>query len=160
MGFLEWLKATPLSEWVSGSDYGFYIVLAGHAVGMAVVTGTMFMVALRVLGYSRSVPLRVFDRLFTIAWVGFALNFVTGLALFTANGEHLVGNTAFQIKIGMLAVGGVAVYLTWRAVEADPAVIDGDGVAKMSTRVLAAATLFCWITAIVAGRIIGYTIDY
>ncbi len=160
MGFLDWLQATPVAEWVSGSDYGFYIVLAGHAVGMAVVTGTMFMVSLRVLGYSRSEPLRVFERLFTIAWVGFALNFFTGAALFAANGAHLVGNTAFQIKIGMLAVGGVSVYLTWRAVSADPAVIDGDGSAKTGTKVLAVVTLICWITAIVAGRIIGYTIDY
>ncbi len=160
MGFLDWLAATPVAEWVSASDYGFYIVLAGHAVGMAVVTGTMFMVSLRVLGYSRSEPLRVFERLFQIAWAGFALNFLTGVALFSANGAHLIANRAFQIKIGMLAVGGVAVYLTWRAVSSDPAVIDGDGAAKGSTKVLAALTLLCWITAIVAGRIIGYTIDY
>jgi len=160
MGFLEWMMATPVSEWIQTSDYGFYIVLAGHAVGMAVVTGVMFMVSLRVLGFSRSNPIRVFERLFQIAWAGFALNFVTGAALFGANAEHLIGNRAFQIKIAMLAVGGIAVYLTWRAVSADPAVIDGDGKANAKTKAFAILTLICWITAIVAGRIIGYTISY
>ena len=160
MNILDWLQNTSLAMWVLTSDYGYYICLAGHAIGMAVVAGTMFMVSLRILGYSRSQPLVNFNPLFKIAWAGFALNFVTGAMLFAANGVNLMGNTAFLTKIALIAVGGVAVYALMGAVKAEPALDIPMGVASKKTKALAVLTLSCWCAAIVAGRIIGYTIDY
>ena len=160
MNILDWLKNTPMAMWVVTSNYGYYICLAGHAVGMAVVAGTMFMVCLRVLGFSPSTPLRTFERLFKIAWAGFALNLITGLMLFAANGKNLLENAAFDIKITVIAIGGVTVLLLWRSINADPGLIDGNAAAAPRAKVMAAVTLGCWIAAIVAGRIIGYTINY
>jgi len=39
-------------------------------------------------------------------------------------------------------------------------VVDANGPASSKAKGLAAATLFCWVVAIMFGRIIGYTIDY
>jgi len=125
---------------------------------MAVVAGTMLMAALRVLGFSRHTPLSMFDRLFKIAWAGFALNLVTGVMLFAANAKNLSANLAFLLKLGFIAFGGLAVYFLWRAVKSDAQ--DGEQSAALSTKLLAIMTLGCWVAAIVAGRIIGYTISY
>ena len=159
MNILDWLQGTPMAAWVLTSNYGYYISLAGHAVGMAVVAGTMVIVSLRVLGFSPQAPMSMFDRLFKIAWAGFALNFVTGAMLFASNGRNLSENTAFLIKIALIVIGGVAVFLLWRAVKADDG-LAGARTASGRTKALAALTLACWTGAIVAGRIIGYTIDY
>jgi len=158
MNILEWLVTTPIATWVTTSAYGYYISLSGHAIGMAVVAGTMLMAALRVLGFSRHTPLSMFDRLFKIAWAGFALNLVTGVMLFAANAKNLSANLAFLLKLGFIAFGGLAVYFLWRAVKSDAQ--DGEQSAALSTKLLAIMTLGCWVAAIVAGRIIGYTISY
>jgi hypothetical protein len=160
MNILEWLVTTPIATWVTTSAYGYYICLSGHAIGMAVVAGTMLMAALRVLGFSRHTPLSMFDRLFKIAWAGFALNLVTGVMLFAANAKNLSANLAFLLKLGFIAVGGLAVYFLWRAVKSDEKLQDGEQSATLSTKLLAIMTLGCWVAAIVAGRIIGYTISY
>jgi hypothetical protein len=161
MNFLKSLQQSPIGDWVRSSDYGFYICLAGHAIGMGVVVGAVFMLCIRVLGFSQEQPLLQFEPLFKIAQVGFLLNAATGIALFMANGVNLASNFPFLLKLSFIAVGGVLVWLLWRRLMEERAVvIDGGGAASNQTKMLAAATLACWLIAIMAGRIIGYTIVY
>ncbi len=160
MNFLEGLQQTVMARWVLESDYGFYILLAGHAVGMAVVAGAMFMLAIRVLGYGKDEPMAVFDRLYPVAWWGFALNALTGTILFAANGIHLFQNLAFVLKLVMIALGGVAVFALARGVRQDQAFFEGRASASLRSKVLAVATLGLWTGAIIAGRVIGYTMTY
>ena len=160
MSFLETLQASPIAEWVRDSDYGYYIVLAGHAVGMGVVAGAMLMLALRVYGFARTSSILIFDRLFSIAWLGFVLNAITGVVLFTSNAERLVTNAAFLIKLGLIVVGGFAGWALWRAVQAELTEFEAAGVGSSRLKALAALTALLWTAAIVAGRIIGYTIRY
>ena len=161
MSFLEWLQDSPVGDWVRSSDYGYYVMLSGHAIGMGVVTGIVLMLGLRTLGFAKDQPLLIFERLFTIAWWGFTLNFITGMALFSANGPNLVKNIPFISKLSFIAVGGVMVWLLWRQLmEERLVVIDANGPASTKAKALAVATLVCWVVAIMFGRIIGYTIDY
>ena len=73
MNFLIWLQDSALGAWVAGSIWGYPIVLACHAVGMAVVAGTVVMLNLRVLGFARNVHVTLFDKLSVITWAGLAL---------------------------------------------------------------------------------------
>ena len=161
MNFLQSLQQSPIGDWVRSSDYGYYICLAGHAIGMGVVVGAVFMLCIRVLGFSKEQPLLQFEPLFNIAKVGFALNAATGVALFMANGPNLSKNIPFFIKLSFIAIGGLLLVLLWRRLMDERAVvIDANGPASSQTKALAGVTLACWFIAIMAGRIIGYTIDY
>jgi hypothetical protein len=160
MNFLESLGESPVAEWILYTDYGFYITLAGHAVGMAVVVGMVYMLAARTLGFAQGVPLRIFDKMVTIAWLGFALNAITGVMLFTANGVNLVQNPSFIVKLILIAIGGVVASLQWRNLNANPEVMEGSVAASSQARIMAVASLVLWTGAIVAGRIIGYTANY
>ena len=77
MNVLIWIQDSTLGTWVAGSIWGYPIVLASHALGMAVVVGTVVMINLRVLGFARNVPVTFFDKLSVITWAGLALNVLT-----------------------------------------------------------------------------------
>lgn len=161
MNFLESLQSTPVGDWVLASDYGYYLMLVGHAIGMAVVVGVTVVLCIRVLGFAKEQPLLQLEGLFRVAWAGFALNAATGIALFMANGPNLVKNPPFLIKISCILLGGLCIQLLWRQLMMERAVVvEANGAASVRAKLFACITLGCWLMAIMAGRLIAYTIDY
>lgn len=143
---LDYLSQTALILWVAESDWGYPIVLTLHSIGMALVVGILFMFDLRILGLGKRIPLVAFDTFFPIAWVGFAINLVSGTMLFLANPSIFLSNTAFITKIALLCgAGAVAFVLGRRDLE------------NVVSRTLAASSLVLLLGAITAGRIIAYT---
>lgn len=148
MPFLTWLEEGPIGVWVSESLWGYPIVLTGHAVGMAIVIGVVTVVCLRLLGYAREIPLTSMNRLYTVAWGGFILNFVTGCFLFSGDARRFFFQTMFQIKIGLIILGGISLWLLLRDTRT--------GRETTRTRVIALLTLLFWFGAITAGRLTAY----
>ena len=106
MNFLIWLQDSALGTWVAGSIWGYPIVLACHALGMAVVAGTVTMICVRILGFARAVPLTLFARLSAVAWAGLVLNIVTGLALFSGDPVKFFYHPVFWIQVIVYYNGG------------------------------------------------------
>jgi hypothetical protein len=161
MGFVTTLHESGLGTWVRESAYAYYVLLAIHAVGMAVVVGTIFMLCLRVLGYSKDQALGDFSVLFPVAWVGFFLNFVSGVALFAGNAEKLAQNPPFLLKISFIALGGLLQWMLWRSLNATALAPAGHSAPASPTavsRALAVGTAAAWLFAILLGRVIGYTV--
>src|SRR5437764_2336031 len=90
MDMLTQLEETNLSIWLRESDWSQPILLCFHAVGMAMVVGISLMFSARVLGYAKDFPLAGFDKLFGLAWIGFAMNAVSGTLLFIAEPRRLL----------------------------------------------------------------------
>jgi hypothetical protein len=164
MEFLTWLEETDFSVWMRESDWAHPIVLCFHAVGMGLVVGVGFMFCARVLGYSKSFPLAAFERLFAIAWFGFAMNAVSGVVLFIGEPRRLIVTPAFLIKMVLIALAGFSTWILMRnleGVEWQPAV-DGtvaiEEAIPASAKIAAIFPIVLWVGAIVAGRLIGYTI--
>ena len=161
MSILAAMQSSPIGEWVRSSDYGYYILLAVHAIGMGIVVGTVMMLTIRVLGFAKDQPLLQYQTLFGVAWAGFFVNFASGAGLFMANGENLAKNVPFLLKITFIVIGGVSQWLLWRTLMQErEIVVDANGPASIKAKSIAIFTVSCWIFAIMAGRIIGYTIDY
>src|SRR5258707_12414709 len=108
MEFLAWLEQTDGSVWLRESDWGHPIILCFHAVGMGMVVGISLMYSARILGYARDFPLSVFDRLFGLAWFGFAMNAVSGVLLFFGEPRRLMDTPAFWIKMILIVCAGLA----------------------------------------------------
>lgn len=158
MGFLLWLKETPLVLWARGSDWPHPILLCLHALGMGAVAGIAIVVSLRAFGFAAGTPIAALERPMRIAWLGFFVNAISGVLLFTLDGPEYVQNAAFLIKMGLVAAGGTALYAFWRRLQAEAAATDGKA-ASGPAQVLAAITLALWAGAIVAGRLIAYVMD-
>jgi hypothetical protein len=160
MEFLDWLAQSPIGQVVKGNTLVYYGMLSTHAVGMAAVVGVVFMLSARVFGFSRDLPLAQFGRLYQIAWVGFTLNLLSGLALFASNGRHLIENTPFLLKLTFIALGGLSLWALTRSITEQSAQLQSGGQLSIGAKGLAFITFSLWTAAIVCGRIIAYTIKY
>jgi hypothetical protein len=154
MQLLGWLDQTALALWVRESEWGYPIVLTAHVIGMSAVVGTVLMFGLRALGYAARVPLAWLDSLFSLAWSGFALNALSGIALFVAESNKFLTSTAFQIKMASILAGCVSIWLVARSRGDSGQFLD---VASARTKVIAVISMTLWLGAIVAGRLIAYT---
>ena len=158
MAVLEYLEASPLSQWLSISMAGGPTLLALHSVGMAVVVGLSLMVALRLHHVLPGPGLQVMPGLLRVALWGLALNVVTGVGFFITRGPEYVTATIFLVKMALVAVGATLTAWLWRRlapleqVTGAPAI---DGVA----RALSLAATLAWLGAVVAGRMIAYLSD-
>lgn len=159
MNFLRWLEKEPLGAWVRESEWGYPIVLCAHAVGMAIVVGALLIIYARLLGYG-SLAVAKLRGLTQVAWIGFAINAVSGVLLYAGNARRLTETPAFQIKIALLIVGGWMVWLLWRALEDEPDVMNGAGAASRKLKWIAGLSALVWLGVIFAGRTIGYTINF
>jgi hypothetical protein len=174
---LEAIQNTRLADWVRVSEWGYPIILTLHSVGLAMVVGTLFVIDLRLLGVAKSLPMRALKPLMLLVWLGFTLNLLTGLALFTADADKFYHSPAFRLKICSVIVGvALAVYLNAKAIGA----IDGapttiaagtagvpgaagrawmavnDGAVPRAAKLLACASILVWLAAISLGRYVAY----
>ena len=150
MQALDYISQTAPVLWVAESDFGYPTVLTLHSIGMALVVGIIFVFDLRVLGLGSRLSVRALDAFFPLAWLGLAINTISGTLLFFANYTAFLHNTAFLTKLALLAAAAVCTALLARRDDLETAI---SGVA----RGLAAASLLLLLGAITAGRIIGYT---
>lgn len=152
MQFLLSLQESALSVWISESDWAYPFILTCHAIGMGAIVGFVIVVNLRALGLWRSVSLEAVGTFVPVAALGFVLNFVSGVLLFIPVGPDMILNPAFLIKIGCILGGGVVLWMLMRSIElnAGREVVDARG------KAIAVGCLLFWLSAITAGRLIGY----
>jgi len=151
-----WLENTPVAIWVGVSLWAYPGLLAVHIIGLAVVVGIFTMRDLRLLGMFPGLQPAAFLPLSKLAWIGFIINAISGFLLFTSQATIFVNNLPFLIKISAIIVGMVLAGVIQSRLRlqfagaAEETSIDG------STRAIALASLMCWLTAIIAGRLIAY----
>src|SRR5450432_3327463 len=168
MELLAWLEQTEFSTWLRESDWGYPNVLCVHAVGMGMVVGISFMYSARILGYARDFPLAAFDKLFALAWFGFAMNAISGVLLFIGEPRRLFATPAFWIKMILIVFAGLSLWALAKALEGatdrgapgmpgPDGALAGTGAVAASAKVAAIFSIVFWLGAITAGRLIGYT---
>ncbi len=154
MSFFIWLAESALGHAIRESLWLYPTMLSLHAVGMTVVVGLLLMIDLRVLGFAKAIPMPSLDRLYTVAWIGFILNLLSGSMLFAGDAPRFVTSVPFIIKIVCIVIGGVLAWLLARAVAAAPG--DGSGAMPGNARAIAAISMIVWVTAITSGRLTAY----
>jgi hypothetical protein len=153
---LEEGSQSAIVRWVAESDYGYPFVLTLHAIGMALVVGIMLILDLRVLGFARGVSLTALRSFFRVAWLGLAINVISGSLLFLANYTAFLHNVAFITKLSLLTVAGIGTVLLASELKVSVVATDGE-MPSNRARMIAAALAILWLGAITAGRIVGYT---
>ncbi|MGH9240477.1 MAG: hypothetical protein ACRD3G_20720 [Vicinamibacterales bacterium] len=154
--FLESLQQSAFARFVgeSGSLLGYPTVLFLHTLGLGTVAGVNGAVALRVLGFGRSVPIGPLDRLFPIMWFGFIVSALSGLALLVTDPVTRLHQTVFYVKLIFVALAVVNMQMMRSRIFRSPTA--SDGVLPSNARTLAMASLVLWIGATTAGRLIAY----
>jgi hypothetical protein len=99
---LAWLESTSLAIWMRDSLWAYPIVLTFHAIGMAMLVGTMIIIALRVLGVGRF-SIAPLQKYFLVVWAGFVVNAVSGSILFLTAPSAFAGATHFVVTSGQVS---------------------------------------------------------
>jgi len=151
-----WLESTPIAMWVGLSLWAYPLLLAVHIVGLAIVVGIFSMRDMRLLGLFPGLQPAAFLPLSRLAWVGFIINAISGILLFTSQAVTFVNNTPFLIKIAAILAGMALAGVIQSRLRGELAAVGNLSEISSSTRTIAMASLACWLTAIVAGRLIAY----
>ena len=148
MDLLLWYENGLVGTFIRESIWGSPIVLSSHAVGMATVLGIALMLCMRVLGFARGITVTAFDKLFTVGWIGFAINLISGIILFAGSASLYFFQWTFQLKIGAILVGGILLKVVMNAVRANKS--------ESTQKLLAAACMLCWLVGVITGRLMAY----
>ena len=152
----EQLENTSAALWVGESLWGYPFLLSLHVIGLAVVVGIFSMRGMRLLGLFSGIHPAAFLPLSKLARVGFIINAISGILLFTSQAVTFVNNTPFLLKISCVAAGMVLAEVIQSRLRSELALATGELKISGSTRLIAMVSLSCWLAAIVAGRLVAY----
>lgn len=154
-----WLEGSALGQLMRTSGVWAYgVVNLLHIFGVATLFGSVLAFDLRLLGLWRRVPLSALETpALTLAACGFVLAVSSGTALVSTNGSEYIGNPFLPIKftaigLGLLNVAVVQFLPAWR-IRAAPSPAPRQ---RFALGVVGGTSLACWLTAVAAGRMIGY----
>jgi hypothetical protein len=151
------VESSALSVWLveSPSIWAFPFVLILHTVGLAFLVGVNVAWNVRLLGLGRGVPMQPLERYFRLMWIAFWVNAVSGVLLLIAYPTKALTNPLFYLKLALIGLGLFAAQILRRRVALHPT-LDHEP-APPRLKLLAAASLACWVAAIFAGRFLAYT---
>ena len=155
----EWLEATSLARWVQESQYGFALVVAVHILGLTLSVGTLIWFDLRLLGVSMlRIPVsQLYRRLMPWILSGFAVMFVSGSILLAAYATSAYGNFYFRIKATALVLAGINAIFYHRFTERQIHRWDEARLPSLPARAAGLISILVWSVAILAGRMMSYT---
>ena len=156
---LVWIEGTGLGHVMRESGpWTYAAVNTSHILGVAALFGSILVLDLRLLGVSRRLPLAALASTITpIAIVGFVIAVATGSAMLATKATAYAGNPFLLIKFPAIALGLINVAVlsltpAWRA----RATRELSGGEQRQLAVIGGISLVSWLTAISAGRMIGY----
>ncbi|MFC5419337.1 DUF2214 domain-containing protein [Bosea eneae] len=150
---VDWLGGWPGAVLLQRSGTAYLFVNAAHILGIGLLLGAILPLDLRLAGVLRASALPLVGPiLIRTAACGLALASATGFWLFTVKPAEYLGNTAFLIKLGLLALALGNIALQHRGLK--PALAGGE--IGMCGRVLAVLSASLWLCVLVAGRWIGF----
>src|ERR1700688_1102332 len=158
----DWIEHTNLSEWIRGpSMLAFPAILTVHVLGTGFLAGTSSVIALRILGFARQVPLGLLEKFYPILWVALAGNVVSGTLLLIGYPYKAFTNPLFYVKLSLIAL---AVYLVLRIrndVLRNPQNNKRENASLWKrAKFLAGLSLASWMGTIAAGRFLAYTFTW
>jgi len=139
--FLIWLRESP-------SIWAYPAVFFLHTIGLVFTAGASVVISARLLGAARLLPIAPLARFFKTLWIGAGLTVISGAIMLASDFDTKTHNRLFPLKMA-LVVSAVALMVVLRRRVAQSS-------ESASTRVLAAASLLCWLGAVAAGKFMAY----
>ena len=132
-----------------------------HITGIAALFGSIAVFDLRLLGFSRGIPVKALAR-HVLPWTAasFLLIIPSGFLMFTAHAAEFIASPVFAIKMGLILLAGVNAGLFHTITMRTADVWDAQEMRNLppppSVRLAGAASLLLWIAVIACGRLLAY----
>ena len=156
---MAWLQNSALGHAMRETGVWTYaIVNLTHILGVATLFGAVLVLDLRLLGVWRHITLAaIAEPAIPIAASGFLIAATSGVCLLATKATEYVGNPFLYIKfpaigLGLLNVVVLNCLTAWK----ERKIRDLSPREQAQLAVAGGISLLCWLTAITAGRMIGY----
>lgn len=132
-----------------------------HIVGIGLLFGSIAVLDLRLLGFSRSIPVRKLAR-HVLPWTAgsFLLIVPSGLLMFTAHATEFIDSGVFVVKMLLIMAAGINAALFHTITFRTADVWDSEEMRKLppppSARLAGGLSLLLWISVIACGRLLAY----
>ena len=150
--FAEWLSGTAPSVAIQSTLWFIRLLQATHLLTAGVATASAVLIALRILGWHRAdLPVDAVWRRFApwLGW-GLAIMVVTGALQVLGDPVRAFTATSYWVKMAFLLLSAAGT--RWLARTA----ARQSNAPSLSSTVLAAALIFCWLAIPLLGRTIAY----
>lgn len=156
--FIEVIENSAFAVWVreSPSIFAYTMILSLHAMGLAIIVGLNTIIALRLLGFFRAIPIGALYRLYPWMYVGFTVNALSGLSLLASNASNDLSNWMFYTKLSFIALAMINLELMRNRVFYDSGSLTAGAAPPRNARVFAVLSIVFWAFAIIAGRLTEY----
>lgn len=155
------LEASALGEALRQSLWLYPSIEIVHITGIALLFGSIAVLDLRLLGFSREMSVKKLAR-HVLPWTAasFLLIVPSGLLMFTAHASDYISSPVFAVKMCLIMAAGLNAALfhavTFRAAD----VWDAEEMRKLppppSARIAGAVSLVLWVAVIACGRLLAY----
>ena len=156
----EKIQTTSLGTYIAESTWAFPTLETLHVICLVTVLGTVFVVDLRMLGWTSNkfAVTAVAKDTLPWTWGAFAGAAITGGLLWISKAPDYMGNPYFLLKMATMALAGLNMmyfhFMTWRTVEH----WDRDATMPVAVKVAAALSIIFWLAVVFFGRAIGFTL--
>ena len=151
------IASSPLGTALRESVWLYPTVETLHILGLALLFGSIVVVDLRLLGVRRNVLLGPLIRfVLPVTLLSALLVVPTGLLLFAAHANDLIGNRAFIVKMLLLFAVAINASMFHAGPYRQEIEAPAGHATRGSTRLFAAVSIVLWIAIVVAGRMIAY----
>jgi hypothetical protein len=157
--FSKWLAATSLSHVIQTTKWVIPALQTIHILSVAVVFSSAVLVDLRLWRLlNRDVPLPdVARRFLPTIWPVLLVLLLTGSLLIIGEPKRSLLNSAFYLKMALLAVAIVlTAWLQW-SLSSSPNFWDSNRARRMAGQLAATVSILVWCGILFAGRWIAYT---
>jgi len=143
--FFIWLRESP-------SVWAYPMVFFLHTLGLIFTAGASVVFDARLLGAASQLPVAPFARYFKAIWIGAGITLLSGVVMLGSDLQTRLTNRLFPWKM-LFVVGAIVLTAVLRRRVASAGV---ESRVSVSSRVLAAVSILCWLSAIAAGKFAAY----
>src|SRR5258705_13126312 len=99
LGWCQWLESTPAAAIMRDSTWIFPAVETVHLIGIVLLVGSTSVLDLGLLGFAlnRTPISKLTGRVLPWAWIGLAIQLLTGVLLFASEATKTYPNAAFRL---------------------------------------------------------------
>jgi hypothetical protein len=152
------IEASGLGQAMRQSLWLYPIVEIVHLVGLALLFGSIVVLDLRLLGFSRGISVRKLAQ-HVLPWTAaaFVLIVPSGLAMFAAHASDFIGNPVFALKMGLIFAAGINAAVFHTGIFRNASGWDFGAFPPPAARLAGGLSLLIWISVIACGRLLAYT---
>ncbi|WP_218145326.1 DUF6644 family protein [Parapedobacter koreensis] len=151
------MENTPLAISIRQSLWAYPALEIIHIVGIVMLVGAAFLFDLRLLGFSKNLPLPILSR-HLLPWSarGLLVIIPSGMLLFLTNATSLAFDPTFWLKLVLLGAAGLNALVFHQIIinrHIKPKIQESP---PFGAKICALFSIIVWIAVIACGRLLAY----